>query len=90
MRRSTGAGPAACRPAGHEGPLHRCSFYGSEAVAERLWPVLETGSSRPWFEVLEACTGSPEMSAAPLLDYFAPLRDWLERRNAGRTCAKSG
>jgi peptidyl-dipeptidase A len=74
----------ACRSAGDDAPLHQCSFYGSDAVAERLWPILERGSSEPWYEVLEAYTGSPRMSAAALLEYFAPLKRWLDGRNAGR------
>lgn len=74
----------ACRSAGNHGPLHKCSFYGSGAVAERLWPILETGASEPWYEVLEDYTGSPRMSAAALIDYFAPLKRWLDGRNAGR------
>jgi len=74
----------ACESAGHEGPLHECSFYGEEAVAERLWPVLEKGASEPWYDVMEAYTGSPRMSPEPLLEYFAPLRAWLAEKDAER------
>lgn len=76
----------ACKSAGHQGPLHTCSFYGSEAVAKRLWPVLEMGAAKPWHEVLEAYTGSTRMNAQPLLDYFAPLRAWLAEKNESRSC----
>lgn len=76
----------ACRSAGLDGPLHRCSFYGSDAVAKQLWPILARGSSESWYEVLEAYTGSPRMSAAPLMEYFAPLGRWLDSRNADGGC----
>jgi hypothetical protein len=40
------------------------------------------GSSRPWPEALEALTGQRQVSARPLLNYFEPLRVWLEKENA--------
>lgn len=75
---------AACRQAGWEGPLHRCSFYGNEEVGTRLNAMLAMGASRPWPEALEAFTGTREMSAEPMLAYFAPLLEWLQEQNEGR------
>ncbi|MFN2259869.1 MAG: M2 family metallopeptidase [Parasphingopyxis sp.] len=80
---------AACEQAGWEGPLHRCSFYGNEEVGARLNEMLEMGASRPWPEALETFTGTREMSAEPMLAYFAPLQGWLEEQNAGRQCGWS-
>jgi peptidyl-dipeptidase A len=77
---------AACEQSGWEGPLHRCSFYGNEEVGARLNAMLEMGASRPWPEALEAFTGTPEMSAEPMLAYFEPLQTWLEEQNEGREC----
>jgi peptidyl-dipeptidase A len=77
---------ALCEVAGNEGPIHRCSIYGNEAAGERLNAMLEMGRSRPWPEALEALTGSPEMDATAILDYFAPLQSWLDEQNAGRQC----
>ncbi|MBT8054697.1 MAG: M2 family metallopeptidase [Xanthomonadales bacterium] len=77
---------ALCEIAGNEGPIHRCSIYNSEAAGERLNAMLEMGRSRPWPEALEALTGSPEMDATAILDYFAPLQGWLDEQNAGRQC----
>ncbi len=74
---------AACEQAGWTGPLHRCSFYGNEEVGEKLNAMLEMGASEPWPEALEAFTGTREMSAKPMLEYFAPLMQWLERQNKG-------
>jgi peptidyl-dipeptidase A len=31
-------------------------------------------------------TGTREMDATAILDYFAPLQDWLEEQNVGREC----
>jgi len=77
---------ALCDVSGHQGPIHRCSFYASEEAGERLNAMLEMGKSKPWPEALETLTGSPEMDAAALLDYFAPLQDWLDEQNQGREC----
>jgi hypothetical protein len=44
--------------------------------------MLRMGSSRPWPEAMEALTGQRQVSARPLLNYFEPLRVWLEKENA--------
>ena len=77
---------ALCEVAGDEGPVHRCSIYGSRQAGERLNAMLEMGRSRPWPEALEAMTGSPQMDATAILDYFAPLKVWLDEQNQGRQC----
>ena len=77
---------AACDMAGWTGPLHRCSFYGNKAVGQRLNAMLSVGASRPWPDALEAFTGTREMSARPMLEYFAPLQTWLQQQNAGKQC----
>jgi peptidyl-dipeptidase A len=77
---------AACDQAGWTGPLHRCSFYGNREVGERLNQMLAMGASRPWPEALEAFTGSRDMSAQPMVEYFRPLLGWLEEQNRGRQC----
>jgi len=77
---------ALCDAAGFEGPLHRCSVYGSAEAGERLAAMLEMGSSRPWPEALVALAGSGEMDATAIVDYFAPLAAWLDEQNEGMTC----
>ena len=77
---------AACDMSGWKGPLHRCSFYGNKEVGQRLNQMLAMGASKPWPDALQAFTGSREMSAKPMLDYFAPLQAWLQQQNAGKTC----
>lgn len=75
---------AACDQAGWKGPLHRCSFYGNKEVGQRLDAMLRMGSSKPWPDALEAFTGSREMSGAALVEYFAPLKAWLDEQNKGQ------
>ena len=77
---------ALCDIAGSEGPVHRCSIYGSLQAGERLNAMLEMGRSKPWPVALKALTGSSEMDATAILDYFAPLQEWLDKQNAGREC----
>ncbi len=73
---------AMCRAAGHTGPLHRCSFYGSREAGSRLDAMLRLGARRPWPDALEQLTGSRRMDGGALLEYFAPLQAWLDRQNA--------
>ncbi|HWN40536.1 MAG TPA: M2 family metallopeptidase, partial [Gammaproteobacteria bacterium] len=77
---------AACQQAGWEGPLHRCSFYGSKEVGARLNAMLELGQSKPWQEALEAFTGERRMDGSAILAYYEPLSAWLKQQNAGKTC----
>lgn len=74
---------AMCRAAGYEGPLHRCSFYGNKAAGEKLEAMLRLGASKPWPEALYAMTGERQMDAGALLEYFAPLKTWLDAQNRG-------
>jgi peptidyl-dipeptidase A len=75
-----------CEAAGFEGPLHRCSIYGNAEAGRRLEEMLEMGSSQPWPDALEALTGQRQMDATAIVDYFAPLKTWLDEQNQGRTC----
>jgi peptidyl-dipeptidase A len=77
---------ALCRAAGHEGPLHTCSIYGNGEAGRRLAAMLAMGSSRPWPEAMDALTGEKRADASALLEYFEPLRSWLEEENRGRRC----
>ncbi len=72
---------ALCREAGYTGPLHRCSIYGNKVAGERLNKMLAMGVSKPWPEALEELTGEKQMDASALVDYFAPLKTWLDEQN---------
>ncbi|MBI0475121.1 peptidase M2 family protein [Sphingomonas sp. MA1305] len=75
---------AACQQAGWKGPLHRCSFYGNKAVGEKLNAMLSMGQSKPWPDALQVFTGSREMSGKAMIEYFAPLKAWLDKQNQGK------
>ena len=74
---------ALCKEVGYDGPLNRCTIYGNKAAGARLNAMLEMGLSRPWPEALDAMTGETEMDATAILDYFAPLKAWLDKKNEG-------
>ena len=75
---------AACREAGFQGPLHECSVYGDQKVGKKLADMLAMGQSKPWPEALHAMTGERQMDATAMIDYFEPLKDWLDQQNKGR------
>ncbi|MFQ5564458.1 MAG: M2 family metallopeptidase [Parvularculaceae bacterium] len=77
---------AACDQIGWEGPLHRCTFFGSKEMGEKFNAMLEMGASKPWPEALEAYTGTREMDGGAVVEYFAPLMDWLKEQNKDRQC----
>jgi peptidyl-dipeptidase A len=75
-----------CKAAGHQGPLHTCSIYGNKAAGEKLKAMLKLGASRPWPEAMEVITGQREADASALIEYFEPLKKWLDEQNKGRKC----
>jgi peptidyl-dipeptidase A len=75
-----------CDAAGHKGPLHQCSIYGNKEAGAKLANMLALGASKPWPEAMVELTGTKQMDAQPLLDYFAPLQTWLKTQNAGKKC----
>jgi peptidyl-dipeptidase A len=77
---------AMCQAAGFKGPLHQCSVFGNKEAGARLRAMLELGQSKPWQDALFAMTGSREMDAGAMLEYFAPLQTWLKEQNRGRRC----
>jgi peptidyl-dipeptidase A len=59
-----------------------CNYYGNKEVGDFLRGILELGATRDWRKVLQEATGEG-LSARALVDYFAPLRDWLTKENQG-------
>ncbi|MGD1099293.1 MAG: M2 family metallopeptidase [Thermoplasmata archaeon] len=72
---------ALAREVGASGPLHRASIYGSKEAGRRLGRTLEMGTSREWPDALEVLTGDRRMESKGLLEYFAPLQQWLDEQN---------
>jgi peptidyl-dipeptidase A len=75
---------ALCRSAGQTGPLHRCAFFQNKAAGAKLARMLEAGAGRPWQDILFDMTGERRMDGNAILEYFAPLKAWLDAQNAGK------
>jgi peptidyl-dipeptidase A len=74
---------ALSKTAGCKTPLHRCSIYESNEAGAKLKAMLGMGLSKPWPDALEALTGTRQMDASAILDYFAPLDRWLDDQLKG-------
>jgi peptidyl-dipeptidase A len=72
---------ALCREAGYVGPLSRCSVYGNKKAGAKLQAMLEMGASKPWQEALKAVSGEEKIDGNALIEYFAPLKVWLDDQN---------
>ncbi len=79
-----------CNQIGFDGPLHECSIYDNELAGEKLRAMLALGQSKDWQTALEALTGTRELSGKSMLNYYQPLKDWLDVQNAERTCGWGG
>lgn len=77
---------ALCKVAGHTGPLHECSIHGNKEAGKRLKAMLALGASKPWPEAMSALTGETTADAGALLEYFAPLSQWLATQTKGEQC----
>jgi peptidyl-dipeptidase A len=75
---------ALCQASGYKGPLHRCTFFGSKEAGTKFNKMLEMGQSKPWRDALEVLTGERQIDAGALLEYFAPLKKWLDDQNKGQ------
>jgi peptidyl-dipeptidase A len=72
---------ALCREAGYQGPLNRCSIYDNKAAGAKFQAMLTLGASKPWPEALKALTGEDRIDGSAILEYFAPLKVWLDAEN---------
>ena len=77
---------ALCQKAGFTGPLHECSIYGNRDAGKAFQEMLALGRSKPWQDALEKLTGTREMDATAIVEYFSPLMEWLDEQNRGRDC----
>jgi peptidyl-dipeptidase A len=75
---------ALSQTAGCTGPLNRCSIYDNKAAGAKLNSMLEMGLSQPWQDALQKIAATREMDATAIVDYFAPLKKWLDEQNQGK------
>jgi len=63
---------------------HNTNYYGNKEVGKFLQDIMKQGATVDWREDLKKRLGT-EISAAAMLEYFAPLMDYLKEQNKGRT-----
>ena len=63
---------------------HNTNYYGSEDIGDFLSDLLSPGATVDWRNLLKETTGE-DLSTKAMLEYFAPLQEWLEEQNKGRT-----
>ncbi len=66
----------------HEDPRDT-NYYGRPEVGEFLASIMKPGASADWRALLREKTGE-DLSARAMVEYFAPLREWLQEQNRGR------
>jgi peptidyl-dipeptidase A len=66
----------------HQDP-HKTNYYGNKEVGKFISEIMKPGASADWRKLLKEKTGS-DLSAKAMLDYFAPLMDYLKEVNKGR------
>ncbi|XP_068623977.1 angiotensin-converting enzyme-like isoform X2 [Battus philenor] len=71
-----------CKIANHTGPLHNCSIHGVKEAGKLLSDGMSLGASEDWRTVLQAITGETELSTKGILEYFAPLQQFLHHENS--------
>ena len=71
-----------CRELLHQ-DVHAANYYGSQPVGHYLRSILEVGATRNWRQLVIDATGE-DLSSEALLEYYAPLREWLVAQNTGR------
>lgn len=69
-------------------PLHKCDYYNNTAAGDKLARGLSLGMSKHWGVALEELTGSTEISASALLEYFEPLYEFLKAENRKKRIAE--
>lgn len=77
---------ALCSAIGFDGPLHECSIYGDEEAGKKIISTMAMGQSLPWQDAFENLTGLRELSGSSVMNYYKPLKDWLDKENENRMC----
>jgi peptidyl-dipeptidase A len=77
---------ALCAAAGHQGPLNECSVFSNAEAGRRFAAMLALGASEPWQDALQKLTGTRQIDAGAITEYFQPLMAWLAEQNKGQQC----
>ncbi|GDX52483.1 peptidase M2 [Bacteroidota bacterium] len=68
----------------HQEP-NATNYWGNKEVGAFIKKLMAPGASVDWKAHMKNCVGA-DMSAQPMIEYFAPLMAYLKKVNAGRTC----
>jgi peptidyl-dipeptidase A len=77
---------ALCDASGFKGPLNECSIFGSTEAGKKYGAMLAQGASKPWQDTMQQLTGTRQMDASAIIEYFKPLEAWLDEQNKGQDC----
>ena len=77
---------ALCNQINFDGYLHECSIYGNKEAGQKIISTMAMGESLPWQDAFENLTGTRQLSGKSILNYYAPLKEWLDEQNKNRTC----
>ena len=80
---------ALCNLIDYDGYLHECSIYGNKEAGDKIISTMAMGQSLPWQDAFENLTGSRQLSGKSIMNYYAPLKEWLDEENKNRTCGWS-
>ena len=66
--------------------LKKQGSYSTRLEDGRLVLAYQRETGKPWQEAMFAMTGQRAIDATPLIEYFGPLRHWLQEQNKGQKC----
>lgn len=65
-------------------PPQSCNYANNREVGDFLRQIMEKGKTEDWRKVLKEATGE-ELSTRAMVAYYAPLMQWLQEQNKGRS-----
>ena len=77
---------ALCNAMNFDGLLHECSIYGNQIAGQKIISTMALGQSQPWQDAFENITGSRKLSGSSVMNYYKPLKEWLDKQNENRMC----
>ncbi len=64
-------------------PPQACNYADNKEVGDFFRKIMEQGKTRDWRVILKEATGE-ELSTRAMVEYYAPLMQWLQEQNKGR------
>jgi peptidyl-dipeptidase A len=77
---------ALCDASGLQRPPQRVLDLRQHRGRQEVRAHAGAGVVQPWQDTLQQLTGTREMDASAIIDYFKPLEAWLEEQNKGQDC----